>query len=297
MFVTRVSRLFSAALLAAFGIATSAMGATVTQHFDTAPADWEHSGTANYNFQAAGDKTDTSPAPAPPGGTATGPGEAGGTSGTGGYYGAVLPGTLGLNDPLSVNGVMYLGGNEGGMLFGYVNSASLPLATDPREFRPAQFLGFRTNSGGTGHSIDLYINDASTGSNLFEQTAFARPGDPTPSTPGGPLFNTASPFSLTYDPGTAAGPNFGSISLFIGGATATDANAGETYTFNFTAGNRPNPAGISFNRLAMFGAEGQTAAFDDLTYTVSSGVVPEPASVGLLGAGALMMVQRRRRTP
>jgi len=288
--------------LASFGLGISCLSsigsaAQVTEDFTDDPAtdadpntNWINSGTASYNFQSAGNNT---------GDTPTGPGEAGGSSGSGGYYGDNFnnAGVLTLNDPISVNGTFFLGGNEGGALFGYVNSSSLPLPTDPRNFHPAQFLGFRTNSGDAGHAIELRIGDTTNGdeTNILNQTAFNRP--PAAGEPGNVLFNTIHTFALTYDPGSAAGPNFGSLSLQISGGIANadigpDDGAADKFTVTFAdAAGRPDPAGISFNLLAMFGAEGQTFALDDLNYTSP---IPEPASLSLLALGGLAVARRRR---
>jgi hypothetical protein len=263
----------------------------------------------NYGFQAAGTATDgTAPfSPAgvnPPGGTATGPGEAGGTQGRGGFYGDVFPAGLSLNltQPISVSGVFAIGGNEGGHFFGFANTANLPVPFTPsREGNPGNFLGFRTDSGGgppPGHRYTLQIGDAVTGgANILSTTAFVRPDDANPpdALSGEITFNSVRSFTLSYDPGTAAGPNFGSISLTISGGVANDADHGETFTRAFTAANRPasraDVGDISYNTLAMFGNEGQTVFYDDLTYTSP---VPEPASLGLLALGGLAMARRRR---
>src|SRR5687768_12660153 len=142
---------------------SSAAQVTVTENFSDDPAtdadtstNWINVGGVSYNFQAEGDTTGS--AIAPPGGTATGAGEAGGASGAGGYYGDDFgTGTLDLTKPLSIKGVFAIGGNNGGHFFGYVNSAALPLATSPRDFNPAQFFGIRTNSGSGGHSVQVRI--------------------------------------------------------------------------------------------------------------------------------------------
>src|SRR5262245_51264713 len=95
------------------GLAPTSRGATRTQTFDSDPPGWLREGIANgvvvfgdssdFGFQTS-DNTLTSPNP--PGGTATGGGEAGGkvaATVTASYGDNV--GVLSLNDPLTFSGV------------------------------------------------------------------------------------------------------------------------------------------------------------------------------------------------
>lgn len=103
-------------------------------------------------------------------------------------------------------------------------------------------------------------------------------------------------FDLDYDPSANSG--VGVLTLTID----DDSNSGNgvlhTLTVNLTAGQRTSNATLTAFGLVNFngaGTPGQSFFFDDLIYT-SNQIVPEPASLGLAGIGAITLVVARRRT-
>lgn len=239
---------------------SSALGLTqVTENFNSAPANWIENGSRsapqNFGFSATGNA----------GGIASG--EAGGQFGrlTLGRYDTSVGSLDPSTDLLTMSGrIVFTTADCNAQLGWYDDSTSLA-------FRPANFVGIRCDSrnlraffrGNGGNQVDMDM-----GAGALTQ-------------------GTSAAFTVTYDPNANGG--LGAISGVVNGV-----NVGP---FNLAAGAKD--AMTNANRFGMFslfngGSNTGSAFFDDLNYT-SNAVVPEPASVGVLGVAVMPLLWRRRR--
>jgi hypothetical protein len=234
---------------------------TDSSTFDTDPG-WTGSnnttGTSDFGYSAG-----TSNA----GGN---PGEIGGTIGRNSpipFY-AVSVGSLTDSDALSFSGQYIQESGASGSYIGFFNDS---LSTGTADGTPNDFLGMLVGkvAGSAPHNVYVEANSV-TG-------AQARTAEQTPS------YDTVYDFSFSYDPGMQI------ASLTVNGATITAS------TSAFTEGNQ------AFDYFGMMGIPqaGNTATdvdyYDNLSWTSSiAQSVPEPASLGLLGLGAIWAGRRSR---
>ena len=269
---------------------------TTTQTFDTDPG-WLRegipnnvevvpgNGSSNFGFSNT-DNTGTTPNP--PGGVASGAGEAGGVVATvvcasyGDNVGAA--GALTLDDPLSVSGIFNIATANQDSMFGFYNSAAISNIaneqlngmTPPPSFLP-QTLGIETTGRGTvfdgANTQTIRIHMGGTGtqtiaaqirSNVFNGDTSTSPV----------LTGNSYPFTFTYSP-TGGANSSGFITLQIGGVLSTQGS--DTATISLTAAQRAS--GITFDRLGIIpnvirtGGGPETVWYDDLTYTTNSNSV------------------------
>lgn len=249
-------------------------GATVTETFDTPPANWVGSGNTadgnNFGFSNTDNTGGASPA-----------GEAGGTFARSvalHYYADTdLGGTLSLADPLELSGefdILANRGFDGAFGVGFFNTAT-PNPVDTPDGNPATLE--------IPNFIGLVFAEPS-GSPDFRGLGQVRLAD-------GTTRNTnivASPtnadrtFSLSYDPAT------GTLSGDIGGAPVSVTLTGGELATGATFDAFGLYAGVGTNAQPSLQAD---AFFDNLTYTV----VPEPAALSLLALGGVGLLARRGR--
>jgi len=249
------------------GLTVPAWGVVqISEDFTTDPTPRGWSGVnnttppQNYGY-STGDVTGTSVNP--PGGTASGPGEIGGSitrrSSPANFYGLDLGGALSTTTPFTVTGVLNLHRDGGsGLFFGYSNGVSSYGSGGD----PSNFLGVQFDDGESPIPVAFTPGQSRTRTLAIYS----------------PLPNdTTLPFSFTYD-------GSGAMTVVIDNRTAT---------LNISPGDY-NPW-THFGIMAV-SADGGTSQFwvDDLSVTAVT-VIPEPASLGLLALGGLSGLRRRRR--
>jgi hypothetical protein len=273
---------------ASCGFVSSALGAQVTETF-TANTDtyWDkldnRTSPQNYGWSNT-DNTGT--AVNPPGadgipgnaddGVATGAGEFGGIISRNGphpnFYGfnvgSINPATQGF----TVSGVIRSNAGTGALFLGYSQGAASYADVNGDL---ANFIGILLNDGKDVFGFD-YTHETSPGSRH-------RTGQelPTLDLPIG----VAVPFGMQYTP--QVGATLGTLRVSVGAnsATATFENGFPGIT------DALNHFGVFPQRNALTASE---IYMDDLTFTSDNPIppIPEPASLGLLGLGAVMAMRR-----
>ncbi len=284
-------------VVAGLSLASMSYGAQVTETFTTnSDGRWDslnnRTAPQNYGFSNT-DNTGTAVNPPGPDGipgnaddgVATGAGEFGGilarpqiedfpstAQPTPSFYGfnvgAIDPATEGFN----VSGVIRSNRKDGAVFLGYFTGAD---SAPNRGKDVKNFIGVLLNDGGFEIYSQIYNTNRSR-----EGQQFA----------GIPVDGTTVPFSLIYSP-PPAGTGNGTLRVAFGANSGTQ--------------NIPNDIVLAVDDLTRFGVFSQASdaspnqAFselflDDLTFT-SDNPIPEPASLGLLGIGAVMALRRRVR--
>lgn len=268
-----------------------------TENFDSEPTNWvglnnrpPAGGTSNdFGFSNTDNTTSTDPAFATVTRPATGAGEAGGTVDRGGtnmtraFYADSTVGPLTFRDPLSFSGRIVHPGGDSNFYLGFFNSETgAPLSGGNTGFL-ANHLGFQVNLTGSGPQFQARAADKD-GTRYVDSIVN--------STLPGRGEGIVSEFSFTFTPG-ADGPDAGTYpDTYV---IAAEVN-GQTFNSGPLTGGADNFT-LDFDRFGLHNYEAAssrvaTVFIDDLSYTA----IPEPASLGLVGAAGLMMLRRRRQS-
>ncbi|HWB54284.1 MAG TPA: PEP-CTERM sorting domain-containing protein [Tepidisphaeraceae bacterium] len=263
------------AFIVAAGLVAPAFGALqqVTDNFNSnTDSYWDGVGnrTSPQNFGWS-NSDNTGNSVNPPSGTATGGGEMGGQITRNGniqaYY-AFNVGSVTSSDVLSASGVYQYVSGSGGINIGwFLGATSTGSGGDDRNF-----IGISLDDG-----KNVYTH-ASTGSGDYREQA-----SDIPTLTAGVTY----PFSIVFDPAANGGQ---------GTITATFGNS--THVENIQSGVIGSIPALDHFGLFPVGSSAVhtvTAYMDDLTFTSANPLpAPEPASLGMLSAGAILLSRRRR---
>jgi hypothetical protein len=273
----RISNILAVAVAA--GLNASAFGlVTITENFnnDPTPRGWSgvNNATApnNYGFS---NTDNTGSVVNPPGGVATGAGEAGGfiNRGPNSFYGVDLGGPVNFKtNNMNVKGVLRLEsrGSSTTLSLGWSQGITTVNGVGGET---GSFAGMRWDDGFNGSGA-LQVRG-----NGFGITGGTGPSLPDPNLPAGPQ---TLPFEMNW---TTDGSTSATLTMNLNG------NVGSVTVTGGDFGDIP-----SLTHWGMFGRtnaspdNGNTLWIDDITYSA----VPEPASLGLLGLGGLVALRRRR---
>jgi hypothetical protein len=256
------------ATLTAMGVFSSgwALAATESENFDVSPADWvefmSRDGALGTNFGYSATNN--------AGGAALPAGEAGGTfprTQTVAYYAdTTLGGTLSSSSVLQATGKLVLDNDDadGRIDIGWFDSNDPPSKMD--------LIGFSINNG-----TQLQAVARPTGGMGYANSSSAA------------MPSAQYDFTLTYDGAgnlqvTLADPN--NVNPDLVASLAIPAGTYELNAFGMTSSGEVG-SNVPDLTADLF--------IDDLNYTTADGVIPEPASMLLLGMGALAIAIRMRR--
>jgi hypothetical protein len=280
-----INKLSVAALLGGLSACGAAFAQSETQTFDTAAsataAGWTelNSRTAPQNFGFSATANAGGPA-----------GEAGGTffrqptatAGAGAYYADTAIGLLNINQPMTFTTKWNSVDRNSEIYVGFFNTAfgAPPQGTAQQSVLP-NFLGFRIDD------TRVYVEAISARGNPIGSDPSDEGTDVIINEGGTPLTeNTVHTLTFTFtpDPGGGVGTVTGQIDNQPA-VTATSGRGDDEFSSGFNAfglhtkGGGDSPQGP------------QNMFFDNITYTSA---IPEPASLGLLGLGAVALMARRR---
>jgi hypothetical protein len=280
----RLHQIIGCALAAS--LSTSAFGLIqITEHFDTDPSARGWGGVGNQvapNNYGFSNTDNTGNAVNPPGGTASGAGEIGGSinRGPNSFYGVDLGGPVDFKTTdMNVKGVLRLTGRGSSTTLSLGWSRGITTVIGDGTDNSGAFAGMRWDDGNNGSGA-LQVR----GSN-FGIKGGNGPSLPDPGSFQNPADIPTLPFEMNWD---TDGSTSATLTMNLNGNIGTVVVSGGDF------GDIPT----NFTHWGMFGRSGaspdnaNTLWIDDITYTGNA--VPEPASLGLIGLGALVGLRRRR---
>jgi hypothetical protein len=270
----------------ALGVSASTFAAvTIHETFDTDPSarGWGGSGNQtppnNYGFS---NTDNTGSAVNPPGGTATGAGEIGGSinRGPNTFYGVDLGGAIDFKTTdMNIKGVMHLTNRGSSTTLSVGWGTGLSTVTGPGNGETGAFVGMRWDDGWNG-SGGLQARGNGFGIQGTTGPSFVDPNTVTP-----PATTVPVPFEMDWK---------------FGIKTLTMTLGGNSNSLVISDGNFPDMPTLThwqmFGRTNASPDNANTLWVDDLTFTAASAIVPEPASFGLLSIAAAAAFCRRRRS-
>ena len=199
------------------------------------------------------------------------------------FYGAELGETLSMNDKLEASGKVNFrrGVSDSTVHMGFFhNTDSVGVSTAQAMSTPNSFIGFTIE----GPSSEGFFFYPSYNTSVENEGSGGNRGDSPPRIY--PDHNEVYDFTFVYDPNGAGG--LGTITVTLDGDSGT-----------MTLGAGDKSIGALFNRFGFvtphIDGNGQTVFVDDLVWThaLAPTSTPEPASLGVLVCGVLLMLRRR----